>query len=72
MEVAELATSAKQELGDAVVKDPVRVSCPCCGGFLLSAMSLPLLVKVRCVDCHIDVMSLVSRDREIMSTTYKH
>jgi len=67
--VHEFAEAAKRELGDALLREPIRVACPSCGSFVASALSAPLMIRGRCSKCRVDVVALVSSEREVMSVT---
>ena len=64
----EAIAEAAKSLGDIQTK-PLRVSCPSCGSFVFSLMVIPAFVRARCNPCRIDVVTLVDRDREILTTT---
>jgi hypothetical protein len=67
--VQEFAEAAKRELGDALQREPVRVACPSCGSFVVSALSAPLMIRGRCSKCRVDVIALVSRSRDVLAVT---
>ena len=70
--VAEVAEAAKRELGEgAILKNPVRVSCPSCGSFAASTFTVPVLLKVRCGRCKMDVVALVGREGAVLAVTEK-
>ncbi len=69
--VQAIAEAAKRELGDNVLKNPVRVSCPSCGKFLVAAFVAPNLLRDRCDRCRVDVIALISREREVLAVTEK-
>lgn len=64
----EAIAEAAKGLGD-VEQKPLRVSCPSCGNFVLSLLVIPAFVRARCIPCRIDVVTLVDRNREILTTT---
>lgn len=67
--VQAIVEAARAELGDSVVKEHVRVSCPKCGVHLVSVMVVPNLVRDRCDKCRVDVVVLIARDRSVLSAT---
>ena len=69
--VAEIAEAAKRELGDALLRDPVRVACPSCGSFVVSACVIPNLIRGRCTRCRVDVVALISKERAVLAVTEK-
>lgn len=69
--LAEIVEAARKELGDALLQNPVKVVCTGCGKFIVNVLVVPNLVRGRCDKCHIDVLTLVGRDRTVMSVTEK-
>jgi 4-hydroxy-3-methylbut-2-en-1-yl diphosphate synthase IspG/GcpE len=67
--VEQIAEAAKAELGDAMMRDPVRVSCPSCGRFIVAVFVVPNLIRGRCEKCHMDAIALIGRDRSVLSVT---
>lgn len=67
--LTEVAAAAKRELGDMVLQNPVRVSCPKCGRFVVDALSVPTLVKGRCDRCRVDVIALVDKEQNVLAVT---
>lgn len=65
-----LAEAAKS-LGSNIEETPLRVSCPSCGGFVVSLLLVPAFVRARCVGCRMDIVTLVDGEREILTTTSK-
>jgi len=65
----EIAEAAKRELGVMLLREPVRVGCPSCGTFVASALSAPQMIRGRCSKCRVDVIALVSRERDVLAVT---
>jgi len=67
IDVSAIVEAARKEIGvDAIQTTPVRISCPTCGGFAVSVMTLPCLARARCGKCHVDLLALVTRDRAVL------
>jgi 4-hydroxy-3-methylbut-2-en-1-yl diphosphate synthase IspG/GcpE len=67
--VQAIAEAAKREIGAALQAESVRVSCPSCGRFMVAVFTLPVLLRDRCERCHVDVIALVGRGREVLAAT---
>jgi len=67
--VQAIADAAKRELGGAIEAQPVRVSCPSCGRFVVAILTLPAFLRARCDKCRVDVIALVGREREVLAAT---
>lgn len=66
---AQIVEAAKEELGNAILRTPLRISCPQCGKFLAAMMSVPVLMSIYCVRCKISVTVLASKKREVLVAT---
>jgi hypothetical protein len=69
--VTEFAEAAKREIGEALLRDPVRVACPSCGSFVVNVFVTPNLIRGRCTRCRVDILALVSKEREVLAVTEK-
>jgi 4-hydroxy-3-methylbut-2-en-1-yl diphosphate synthase IspG/GcpE len=67
--VEQIAEAAKAELGEAMLREPVRVSCPSCGRFIVSVFTVPNLIRGRCEKCRMDAVALIGRDRSVLAVT---
>lgn len=66
---AAIVEAARRELGEAVSRTPVRVSCPGCGRFMVSVFVVPNLLRDRCDKCRFDVVVLVSAAGDVTAAT---
>lgn len=64
-----IVEAARREIGDAVSREPVRLSCPGCGRFLVSVLVRPNLLRDRCDKCRSDVVVFVSGTGEVIAAT---
>lgn len=64
-----IVEAAKRELGNAITRDPVRLSCPGCGRFLASVFVKPNLIRDRCDKCRVDIVVLVTAAGEVVAAT---